>query len=200
MVGVVFVDRSPRYVTVEQAKIVVSQLSELVEPVGLFVDAEVDQVHQVAGQVGLSVVQLHGHETAADVAALAPLRVIKAVAFDAQSAEAVLGPWREAAPSLSNLSAILFDAPVQQSPQSLPGGSGNTFDWSALAEARARGLLEGLPDVFLAGGLDPGNVGDAIDKAHPYAVDVSSGVERSRGVKDIDLIRAFCQAVHAADR
>lgn len=225
-IGLVFVEASPRFVTVSQARQVVSHLPDSVEPVGLFVDAPLGEIKQVAAEAGLSTVQLHGKETPDDVRALAPLQVIKALAFESGEVgevgdgQRIFGPWADAAAKLDNLRAILFDAPPLPNPPDdsdgglaggsagglpggsaggLPGGSGRRFDWAALAQARDQGLLEGLPDIFLAGGLTPENVGQAIAQVRPYGVDVSSGVEASRGVKDAQRIRAFCAAVRAAD-
>jgi phosphoribosylanthranilate isomerase len=93
--------------------------------------------------------------------------------------------------------AILLDTAV---PTQL-GGTGKTFNWHWIAEARAAGELDGLPPIILAGGLNPDNVADAIRIARPYAVDVSSGVEipGHPGIKDPVKLRDFIQAVHAAD-
>ena len=193
-IGLVFVEKSPRCITVEQAHKIVDVLPAFVQPVGLFVNAPVDHVRQTAIELGLRTVQLHGDESPDDVSALAPLRVIKALAFKSRDISSTLEKWR---PPPHNLAGILFDAPPKG--HELPGGSGTTFDWDALATLTHSGLLAGLPPTILAGGLTPANVGDAIELVAPYAVDVSSGVESSRGVKDHDLIHTFGRAVQAAD-
>ena len=195
-VGLVFVSGSPRHLSLDHARTIVAALPPEVEPVGLFVDDPVERVRQVAREVGLHTVQLHGHETPEYVASLTPLAVFKAVSFEAGAAEHLLDPWRQPAP---NLQALLLDAPPQPS-GAVSGGNGHAFDWQALADLQQTGGLRDLPPWLLAGGLSPENVTGAIQLLHPFGVDVSSGVESARGVKDPALIRAFCQAVQAADR
>ena len=198
-VGLVFVDGSPRRVSLEQARAVIATLPAFVAPVGLFVDADGDTVRRTASALQLRTVQLHGHESPAMVSQLAPLRVLKAVAFESRQITEQLAAWRD----VPNLAGILFDAapPSPDSPPADRGGTGRRFDWDALAALIHAGIFRGqdLPPLVLAGGLTPGNVRDAIRRLHPYAVDVSSGVESSRGVKDLALIRAFCEAVRLAD-
>ena len=191
-IGLVFVSASPRFVTEEQARQIVAVLPPMVEPIGLFVDAPADQVRQTAAAVGLRTVQLHGSELPAHIDQLAPLRVIKALPFDPQQADAAMRPWKNPP---GNLAAMLWDAPPRAATD-LTGGSGRAIDWHALAAMKNRCC--DLPPDVLAGGLTPDNVADAIRVVRPYAVDVSSGVESSRGVKDAGLIRAFCEAVRQA--
>jgi phosphoribosylanthranilate isomerase len=193
-IGLVFAGGSPRYVTAAQAKALVRELPAFVEPVGLFVNESAERVRTLAQQIGLAAVQLHGQETPQYAQSLAPLRVIKAVAFDAAAAASTIERWRGV-----DVAAVLWDAP----PPALAGvpgeqgGTGRQFDWNALAslwEPRSQ-----LPPMVLAGGLRPDNVAQAIAALHPFAVDVSSGVEAARGIKDPALIRAFCDAVRKAD-
>ncbi|MEZ6192839.1 MAG: phosphoribosylanthranilate isomerase [Phycisphaerales bacterium] len=132
------------------------------------------------------IIQLHGDESRAFVESFAGIRVFKAVPFDPVKIDLWRNPPR-------NVAALLIDAPTR--PGELTGGSGRAFDWEALANLDKTGL----PPIVLAGGLTPENVAEAIRTARPFAVDVSSGVEASRGVKDPALIRAFCDAVHSAD-
>jgi phosphoribosylanthranilate isomerase len=193
-IGLVFVRASPRAVTREQAWRIVHALPAFVEPVGLFVDSSHAEVRATAQEVGLRTVQLHGKEDPAYVEQLGSLRVIKAMSFDAGRVDQVLGLWRQAA----GLAGLLVDTPPAEGVD-LTGGSGRSFDWNALASLREAGSLAGLPPITLAGGLTPTNVGAAIAMLRPWAVDVSSGVESARGVKDAGLISAFCDAVRAAD-
>lgn len=196
-VGLVFVPGSPRVVTTDQARAVVGALGPFVEPVGLFLDASVDHVRRTADAVGLRVVQLHGRETPAMVSQLAPLRVVKAVAFDPDNITGRVKPWFGACHPLM---ALLFDVPVIDRGHIAPGGgTGRALDWDQLATIKQSGGLDGLPPLVLAGGLTPQNVAHAIARVSPYAVDVSSGVEAGRGIKDNVLIHAFCRAVRAAD-
>lgn len=193
-IGVVFAAGSPRVVTPAQAREIVRGLPAFVEPVGLFVDAKAEEVRAIAQEVGLRTAQLHGQESPEMAAALAPLCVIKAMAFVPEKARDAIEQWVKQVP---NLAGILWDAP------SGGGGTGQGFDWSALAKLQTAGESNARnpqPATILAGGLTPENVGRAISLVEPYAVDVSSGVESSRGVKDPAKIRAFCEAVRAADQ
>ena len=194
-VGLVFVEGSPRYVSIEQAGQILAALPAFVEPVALCVDAPTDRIRSTADSLGLGTVQLHGNETPDDVCALSPLRVIKAVAFqDSKTIESQRARWQ----GLTNLAGLLFDTPPVDG--ALPGGSGRRFDWTALAERRGNGVPQIFPPLILAGGLTAANVAEAIRTVRPHAVDVSSGVESRPGVKDPKLIRAFCAAVRDADR
>lgn len=197
-VGLVFAQGSPRLVTVEQARAVMAALPPYVTAVGVFVDAPVDDVRRIASDVGLNTVQLHGRETPNDVAALAPLRVVKALAFDANQVSDAVSPWRA---KLANLAGLLWDAapPAGRTGAAMTGGHGRAFDWSALAAMQRDGALADLPPMILAGGLTPDNVADAITTLRPFAVDVSTGVETSPGVKAPQHIATFCAAVRAAD-
>jgi phosphoribosylanthranilate isomerase len=197
-VGLVFVEGSPRQVSDEEAGRIVAALPAFVEPVGLFVDAPLERVLEMTEVLGLRTVQLHGQEDWSYVQRLAGLRVMKAFGFDADTIEPQLDGWRQ---SPTSLAAILLDAPPPET--TIPGqqgGGGKTFDWGNLITRINHGLLADLPPMVLAGGLSPVNVGAAIREVRPYAVDVSSGVERTRGVKDMTLIEAFCDAVRQTDR
>ena len=194
-IGLVFVDRSVRQVDVIRARDIVAALPPFVEPVALFVDAPVAQIRKTANVLGLRTVQLHGRESPDDVAALRPLRVIKALGFDQiENGNAELKRFG----ALENLAGLLLDAPPVAG--QLPGGSGRTFDWHALASKRMRHVLPQQVRRILAGGLSHANVAEAIGVVRPYAVDVSSGVESEPGVKEPKKIHTFCQAVRQADR
>lgn len=195
-VGLVFVDDSPRHITLEQAKSIVAVLPPFVEPVGLFVDPPLDKVRQTAKALGLRTIQLHGKESPRFVEDLAPLRVIKALPFDARHMTDLITPWRT---GCGNLCGILFDSPPKDE-DSLTGGTGQTIAWADLAKLEHAGIMAGLPPIILAGGLTPQNVTAAITTVRPFAVDVSSGVESSRGVKDAQLIATFVRAVSEASQ
>lgn len=189
MVGLVFVERSPRCVSNNDAIAISNALCEHapgVERVGLFCDHAPLEVQEITEACALTAVQLHGNETPEDVAALQGLRVFKAVPFDVERIDV----WRDGP---NNVAALFIDTPHR--PGEMTGGSGRAFDWSALAALDRRGL----PPLVLAGGLTPENVGEAMRVVHPWGVDVSSGVESSRGVKDLEKISLFCAAVRAAD-
>lgn len=198
-IGLVFAEGSPRTVSLEMAETIVDELPAFVEPVGVFLNQPVDFIRDVAGRLHLRTVQLHGRETPRQAAALAPRRVIKAFSFDAEGIEATLEPWRRC----SNLGALMLDSPPPPSASAangLTGGHGTSFDWESLAAVKRRGVLADMPPLILAGGLNAENVARAITALLPYAVDVSSGVEISRGVKDAQLITSFCQTVQVVNR
>jgi len=191
-VGIVFVAKSPRCVTIDEARAVIAALPAFVEPVALFSDASLADIRQITAAIDVRTVQLHGSESPADAASLTDLRVIKAINL----ADAAHTIWL-AAPMPVNIVGLLVDSPPAPGGDApLSGGGGHTFDWSTL-DALDRAAL---PALILAGGLSAANVGDAIARVRPYAVDVSSGVESSRGVKDAAKVRAFCDAVRKSDR
>ena len=172
-VGFVFWKRSPRSVDPAAAAGIVAALPPEVIPVGVFVDSTKDRVCEVAEQVQLATIQLHGQETVEFCHDL-PYRVIKAVPLRAAADV-------ETATGLPNDISVLLDAhdPVSK------GGTGRTIDWTmAAAAAKQRWVL-------LAGGLGPENVAEAVETVRPYGVDASSGLEAAPGIKDAGKMRAF---------
>ena len=199
-IGLVFHPQSPRYLSMERAAEILAEVPALVTPVGLFVDRTADQVREVAIRLGLRHVQLHGNETPETVAALRPLRVIKAVRVENEKLSAALQHWRKArsALQLTNLAALLLET-AATSPDGASGGTGIENDWTAIAAAQAAGAYNDLPPIFLAGGLTPQNVGALVRQLRPYAVDVSSGIESSKGIKSVEKMNAFASGVALAD-
>ncbi|HEX8911210.1 MAG TPA: phosphoribosylanthranilate isomerase [Humisphaera sp.] len=197
-IGVVCYPRAGRYVPPETAAEVARAVRPFVSVVALFVDQSPPEVNDVAARVGATVVQLHGVETAEQVAAVR-FPVIKAVRADRQTLERELSTWRDAVRSgaVRNLVGLVLET---AGPGVGVGGTGHANDWAFLRDVRARGGFDGLPPIIAAGGLTPETVGDVVRNLQPYAVDVSSGVERVRGEKAHDLIAAFASAVDAADR
>jgi phosphoribosylanthranilate isomerase len=190
-IGLVFYPVAKRCVSSELLHV----LPAFVTPVALFVDQDVAEMKQIAGALGIRHIQLHGHENPAIVAALRDFTVIKAV----RAARQTLGPeldfWRESMDSLdlANLQGFVFETPGTGA-----GGTGVENDWNAIAELQQTGAFAGLPPVIAAGGLDPGNVQAVIERLHPYAVDVSSGVEETFGEKSPAKLAGFMKAVAAA--
>ena len=192
-IGLVFYPKSPRAVTPEQAQMLVRRAGPWVSVVGLFVNASRAEVLQTAQQVGLSHIQLHGDESAADCADLGR-PVIKAIRMGSSlEEEAALVKFVQ--PYLA-VSTLLFDADSAGY-----GGSGHGFEWGRLAPVLS--MMEG--HWVLSGGLHAESVGQAIRVLAPPAVDVSSGVEQieqgvvQRGRKDSARIRSFMAAVRVAD-
>ena len=183
-VGFVFYERSPRAITVERAALLARRLPPFVTPVGLFVNASAPQVAAAVSSIPSLLLQFHGDETPDQCRAFARpyLRATQVAAgFDLVDFSL----------RYADAQAVLLDAVVEGY-----GGGGKVFDWS-LVQALPRGAAH-LP-VVLSGGLSAANVMDGIAALRPSAVDVSSGVESSRGVKDANAIHRFCDAVRMAD-
>jgi phosphoribosylanthranilate isomerase len=177
-IGFVFDPSSPRFVEGDRAADIARALPPFVTRVGLFVDADAGFVRRMLEAVPLDLLQFHGGEAPAFCQRFGR-PYIKAVAMG--EGTDVSG----AADLYADASALLLDAFVP----GIPGGTGERFDWERVPEDI------GLP-IVLAGGLNPDNVGRAIATVHPYAVDVSSGVEREKGIKDATRIDAFIQEVN----
>ena len=180
-IGLVFYRPSPRYIEPDAAAAIVRALPPFVTAVGLFVDAEENEVRTVATRAGVHTLQFHGNESAAFCARFS-LPYLKAVRV--RPGVDLLQYARD----FHGAKALLLDA----FQESLHGGTGATFDWSLIPAALP------LP-VVLSGGLNPHNVADAIRQVKPWAVDVSSGVEQAKGIKDAGKIAAFISGVRDAD-
>ncbi len=186
-VGFVFVAGSPRMVSPEAAAGLAPHVPPGILKVGLFVDSDDAAIQTAANAARLDVLQLHGRETpkrAAELRRRFGLPVWKALPVGERADLAAACAYEGAADRL------LFDSRPPKG-ATLPGGNARSFDWSLLA-----GPLPRLP-WLLSGGLSPGNLGEAVRISGARAVDVSSGVERSRGVKDPVLIRAFLEKAAA---
>jgi phosphoribosylanthranilate isomerase len=179
-IGLVFYAKSPRAVTVAQARAIIDALPPFVTTVGLFVDAERDELGRILDALPLDLLQFHGDETAA--ACEAPGRpYLKALRVrPGDDIGTRIEPYASAA-------GILLDTYVP----GVPGGTGEAFDWSLVPAGLAK-------PIVLAGGLGPENVAAAIARVRPYGVDVSGGVEASKGIKDAEKVRSFVRAVRAA--
>lgn len=178
-VGFVFYRKSPRFVTEKLVKSIV--LPPFVNKVGVFVNETAERINRIADACRLDTIQLHGDESPAFCRKLRR-RVVKAIRLrDAQSLE--LMPRYE-------VDGFLLDAYAEK----IPGGTGLTCDWKLALRARKFG------PVILAGGLNPGNVEDAVNQVQPYGVDVCSGVEKSPGKKDRAKVRDFILAARKAMR
>ena len=186
-IGFVFYPDSPRYVAPDAAARLIAALPPFVTAVGLFVNATEQQVVQVLEQAPVALLQFHGDETPVQCAAIAKaagrpfIRALR-VRADMQGADLL-----EYAQDYRDAAGLLLDTFVDSY-----GGGGKVFDWSVIPKELA-------PRVVLSGGLSVQNATDAVLRVRPYAVDVSSGVELSKGIKDADKIRAFIDAVRQAD-
>jgi phosphoribosylanthranilate isomerase len=179
-VGFVFYERSPRCVAVEQAARLARVLPAFVMPVGLFVNAAADEIARATEAIPELLLQFHGDESPAQCAAggRGYLRAARmSPGFD----------LLDFAARYADARALLLDAHVDGY-----GGSGKVFDWSLVPNSVPR-------PIVLSGGLHAGNVIPGILQLRPWAVDVSSGVESAKGIKDAAAIRRFCDAVREAD-
>lgn len=180
-IGLVFEPRSPRHVGADRALAVIRALPPFIKIVGLFVNAPAEQVREVMGRVPLDLLQFHGDEPA-DFCRIFLRPYLKAIPMrEGIDVRSTVGSYPDAA-------AILLDTHHAQ----LAGGTGERFDWSRIPADLGKPLV-------LAGGLTPDNVGAAVRQVRPYAVDVSSGVEQGKGIKDARKIAAFVEAVRRSD-
>ncbi len=180
-IGLVFYEHSPRLVSIAQAGLLAAALPPFVSVVGLFVDADAAFVREVLASVPLDMLQFHGDEPPAYCAQFNK-PYLKAIRVKAGV------DLLQCASDFCGARGLLLDAHVD----GIPGGTGTAFDWALIP-----GRLP-LP-VILSGGLDAGNVAAAIKQVRPYAVDVSSGVEAGKAIKDAAKIAAFINEVKRTD-
>ncbi len=177
-IGLVFYAPSSRNVSIAQAQEIARQIPAFVSVVGLFVNAEASFVNKVISQVKINLLQFHGDETP-EACSQFSLPFIKAIRVKPDT------NLIQCAIDFSAAKALLLDTYTE----GLMGGTGHVFDWDLIPKQMAK-------PVILAGGLTADNVAQAIQKVQPYAVDVSGGVEMSKGIKDTDKIAAFMQQVY----
>jgi phosphoribosylanthranilate isomerase len=179
-IGFVFYEHSPRHVSLDRAEALIRFLPPFVQPVGLFVNARVAAVRAACKAVPHLMLQFHGDETPEQCARFG--RPFLRAARMTHGFDLV-----EFASRFPAAQAVLLDAMVEGY-----GGGGKVFDWSLVPRNVPR-------PVVLSGGLNPANVTDGVLRVRPWAVDVSSGVESAKGIKDAELMRRFCEAVREAD-
>ncbi len=178
-VGVILVPGTPRSLDLARARDLLRSAPPFLARVGVFADEDPIRIRRIREDLGLTAVQLHGSESPGHCAAVGGVRI---------KTLRVREGWSPASMEPFDVEAFLLEAPV---PGAL-GGGGVAFDWSRLAGQT------GSRRIIVAGGLTPDNVAEAVRLLRPYAVDVSSGVEQSAGVKDATLMEAFVQAVRGA--
>jgi len=195
-IGLVFYPPSPRYVAIERAAELARRAGPFVTVTGLFVNAGADDVARVLDQVPLTLLQFHGDETpeqCADIADKVGLPWLRALRVQ-PGIDLV-----EFADRFAAAQGLLLDAFVEGY-----GGGGHVFDWTQipsqwLPQSPSLPTPSAAPRLVLSGGLSAQNVAGAIERVRPYAVDVSSGIEAARGVKDHARMTAFVRAVREAD-
>jgi len=215
-VGFVFYEKSPRYVTVEKAREIVSKLPEGVEKVGVFAGQPLEQVVQIARLAAFTALQdyplsgigadQHSRARAVGVDGLKVYWAFPMAMFLGEGARNVAGFLPQTPkPDLSMMKA--YPEPMPGLPMSMlldsggfqhPGGTGEAFDWHEARSAVKQ--LSSYWKIVVAGGLTPENVGEAIETLAPWGVDVVSGVEARPGKKDPEKVRAFVRAVRECDR
>jgi len=182
--GFIFVQESPRRVNPETVAEIIRRISPLVTRVGVFKDQDPEWIRGVVAQCGLHIVQLHGQESPEYCKSLG-LEFIKAFRIRDEASLKPLGAYHP----LALRKAFLLDTFVPGQ----AGGTGKTFDW------RLAQMASEFSPIILSGGINPENVGEAIARVRPFAVDVSSGVEEAPGKKDPARIEAFMNRVYEAD-
>ena len=180
-VGLVFYAKSPRYVSIEQARAICQQLSGFVTVVALFMNPDAEQVSQVLAEVPVDLLQFHGEESA-EFCRSFDKPYIKALGMGGD------GQLSGLVEKYTDARGILLDSNAIGA----AGGTGKVFDWSLIPEQLCGSII-------LAGGLNPDNVAEAISKVHPYAVDLSSGVEAAPGIKDSALMAQLINEVKRVD-
>jgi phosphoribosylanthranilate isomerase len=194
--GFVFYDKSPRKIGAAAARDIAAELPPNIEKVGVFVDQSPAHINAVVASVGLTAVQLHGRHSNGYLDELIALRAEKT------SLKLIL--VRQADELVDNMFTsedarkIIFALLVDSGSSDSPGGTGKTFDWN-----KKRGIIQSLSltiPIMIAGGLNPENVGEAMNLLQPFGVDVASGVEARPGKKDPEKVRAFVQAVRRAEK
>ena len=189
--GFVFYPPSPRYLTPEAAAPLIAAMPPFVTSVGLFVNASLEELQAVIKQAPIQLLQFHGNESATECHRLASAvnrPFIRAFLVKPDTSAADLleceAKYQAASPLFQGL---LLDTFVDSF-----GGSGKVFDWSLIPKELA-------PRVVLSGGLSVQNATDAVSRVRPFAVDISSGVEAAKGIKDAAKMRAFVAAIRLAD-
>ena len=178
-IGLVFYDQSPRNVSIKQAIEIASNVPAFVSVVGLFVNAEPSFINEVISNAKIDLLQFHGDETPEECTSYS-LPFIKAIRVQSDT------NLVQYAKEYSAAKALLLDAYTE----GVAGGTGHVFDWNLIPKQLAK-------PIILAGGLKTDNVAQAIKQVMPYAVDVSGGVEASKGVKDAAKIAAFMRQVYS---
>ena len=177
--GFNFYRHSPRFIEPDEARKIVDELPSGVLAVGVFVNEAPEAVRSIAARAGVGALQLHGDETPEYCELLSDHFLIKALRVNSD--------FQPSAAAAYKVQAIMLDAydPIKF------GGTGHVIDWSSAR--KTRGLVTRL---FLAGGLSPENVAEAIMEVSPYAVDVCTSLEKAPGKKDHDLVKAFIHTAH----
>lgn len=178
--GFVFFKESPRNIPPKKAAAIMAKLPVFTTTVGVFVNTPREEIQKIADETGIHVIQLHGDES--PESCCLSRRVIKGIRVKSLESLDLLKRYQHL------VSAFLLDTYAPH----MPGGTGRAFNWDIAIEAKNFGR------IILAGGLTPENISEAVRRVKPYAVDVSSGVEREKGKKDHQKMRLFIERAKAA--
>jgi phosphoribosylanthranilate isomerase len=181
LLGFIFYKRSLRYITPLKARAIIKRLPKGILKVGVFVNEKEDRVKKIADICGLDLLQFHGDEGPGYLASFKGYRIVKVLRIKGRVSPETLKPYKA--------DYFLFDTYQKDA----FGGTGQAFDWDIL-----KPLKKTKTPFFVSGGLTPENVSGLIKKIRPYGVDVSSGVEKAPGKKDLKLVKAFINAVKHA--
>ncbi len=174
--GFIFAKNTPRFITPESACEIINRLSENIQKVGVFVNSTLEEVTKISKRAGLTKIQLHGEESAefcTEAASLTGKEVIKAFRIRDEKDLEQINSYKKV------ISYILLDTYSE----TRHGGTGKTFDWQIAQKAHCYDL-----PLILAGGLTPGSIIPAYEQVKPFALDLSSGLEKSKGIKDSEKI------------
>ncbi len=183
-VGFIFVENTPRYIEPEIARQIIEKLPESIEKVGVFVDSSVSEVLSISKQAGITKIQLHGDETAEyceNVSQIIRKEVIKAIHVKDSTDLEKISQYKD------SVSYILLDTYSEKE----KGGTGRTFDWEIAKQAKSFNI-----PIILAGGLTPDNITQAYEQVQPYALDLSSGVEKEKGIKDAAKLNKLKEVIN----
>ena len=182
-VGFIFVKNTPRYISPEKASEIIKELPENLIKIGVFADISLEEIKNIAIQAGITKIQLHGGETpefCENLAKLTGKEIIKAIRVKSKEDLQLIHQYKD------KVSFILLDSYSETE----LGGTGKVFDWEIAKKAKEYGI-----PVILAGGLNPDNAKHAYETIIPYALDISSGIEISKGVKDHEKIKKLFIAI-----
>lgn len=178
-IGLVFYPKSPRFIDNKTANEICLSIAPFINKVGLFVNSDYHNIDVILSEVAIDTLQFHGTETRAECEQYG-LPYIKSVAVDEST------NLEKIAENYHSASGLLLDTPSSNF-----GGTGKSFDWDLITSQI--GKIE--KPIILAGGLNTDNIKDAINQVRPYAVDTSSGVERTKGIKDITKVKKFLSKI-----
>ncbi|OGI21735.1 MAG: hypothetical protein A2287_05725 [Candidatus Melainabacteria bacterium RIFOXYA12_FULL_32_12] len=184
-VGFIFYKKSPRYIEPDKAKLIIKELPDNIEKIGVFVDLPLDEIQDIALKTGITQIQLHGNESkdfCTEVVNKINLPVIKAIRIkDFTDLSSI--------PEYKNIvSAILLDSYSKN----LFGGTGESFNWGIAKKAKTYNM-----PIIIAGGINPDNVANVYTEIQPYALDISSGIEEYKGIKDHNKLKKLFSAVNS---